>query len=112
MKKRPGGPRSTRRRGSYHHGNLRRALLDAALELVETQGAEALTLRAAARRAGVSPAAPYRHFADKRTLLAAVAEEGFRALTEAMRQATAAHGAQPPGRFRALGVSYIRVGGG
>ncbi|MBI2198599.1 MAG: TetR/AcrR family transcriptional regulator [Candidatus Rokubacteria bacterium] len=108
MRKRPGGPRSARRRGSYHHGNLRRALLDAALELVETQGAEALTLRAAARRAGVSPAAPYRHFADKRTLLAAVAEEGFRALTEAMRQATAAHGDEPLGPFRALGLSYIR----
>ncbi|MBI5629115.1 MAG: TetR/AcrR family transcriptional regulator, partial [Candidatus Rokubacteria bacterium] len=108
MRKRPGGPRAARRRGSYHHGNLRRALPDAAIEIVETQGAEALTLRAAARRAGVSQAAPYRHFADKRTLLAAAAEEGFRALTEAMRQATTAHGDEPLGRFRALGLSYIR----
>jgi len=108
MRKRPGGPRAARRRGSYHHGNLRRALLDAALELVETQGAQALTLRAAARLAGVSQAAPYRHFADKRALLASVAEEGFRALTEAMRQARAAHGDEPLGRFRALGLSYIR----
>ena len=78
-----------RRRKTYHHGNLRRALLDGALRLVEDQGAEALTLRAAARRAGVSQAAPYRHFADKQALLAAVAEEGFRALTEAMRRSAA-----------------------
>src|SRR3989304_5150994 len=56
MRKRPGGPRAARRRGSYHHGNLRRALLDAALELVETPGAEAPTLRAAARPGEGAPA--------------------------------------------------------
>ncbi len=77
-----------RRAGSYHHGNLRHALLEAALWLVETEGTEALTLRAAARRAGVSQAAPYRHFASKEALLAAVAEDGFRAMTAAMRRAT------------------------
>jgi len=73
MAKRPVRPR----RSSYHHGNLSRALVEAALRLVETQGAEALTLRGAARLAGVSQAAPYRHFSDKDALLAAVAEEGF-----------------------------------
>ncbi|OGK79484.1 MAG: hypothetical protein A2X52_10735 [Candidatus Rokubacteria bacterium GWC2_70_16] len=107
MRKRPGRPRSARGRKSYHHGDLRRALLEAARELVQTAGAEALTLRAAARLAGVSQAAPYRHFADKRALLAAVAEEGFRALTETMRRATVAHAGDPLGRFRALGLSYV-----
>ena len=96
-----------RRRKTYHHGNLRRALLDGALRLVEDQGAEALTLRAAARRAGVSQAAPYRHFADKQALLAAVAEEGFRALTDAMRRAAAAQAAGALARFRALGLAYV-----
>ncbi len=81
--------------------------MDAALRLVETQGAEALTLRAAARKAGVSQAAPYRHFADKQALLAAVAEEGFRALTLAMRRASAPHAADPLGRFRAQGLAYV-----
>jgi len=66
-----------KKRGRYHHGDLRRALLDAALELLAREGASALTLREVARRAGVTHAAPYRHFTDKQALLAAVAEEGF-----------------------------------
>ncbi len=94
------------RRDAYHHGNLRRAMIDAALEIVGTEGAQALTLRAAARRAGVSQAAPYRHFADKEALLAAVAEEGFRAMTEAMRRDTGGHPGDALGRFRALGLGY------
>ena len=60
-------------RDTYHHGNLRKALVDAALEILQREGANALTLRGAARAAGVSQAAPYRHFADKEELLAAVA---------------------------------------
>lgn len=96
-----------RRRATYHHGNLPRALVDAALRLVETEGAEALTLRAAARKAGVSQAAPYRHFANKQALLAAVAEEGFRAMSQAMRRASTPHTADPLGRFRAQGLAYI-----
>ncbi len=82
-------------------------MLDAALQLITRQGAEALTLRGAARRAGVSQAAPYRHFADKRALLAGVAEEGFRALTAAMRGAMAASDQNPLSRFRALGLAYV-----
>jgi len=97
-----------RRRGRYHHGNLPRALVAAAVRLVETEGVDALTLRGTARKAGVSQAAPYRHFADKQALLAAVSEEGFRALTEAMRQASAPHQGDPLGRFRALGEAYVR----
>jgi AcrR family transcriptional regulator len=71
--------------GKYHHGNLRQALLEAALGLLTEGGAAALTLREAARRAGVTHAAPYRHFADKNALLAAVSEEGFRLLSQEMQ---------------------------
>jgi AcrR family transcriptional regulator len=95
------------RRSRYHHGDLRRALLDAALRLVRGGGAPALTLRAAARLAGVSQAAPYRHFADKQALLAAVAEEGFRAMTAAMQQAMGPHEDEPLLKFRALGLGYV-----
>jgi AcrR family transcriptional regulator len=96
------------RRGSYHHGDLRRALIDGALRILETQGVSALTLRAAARRAGVSQAAPYRHFADKEDLLAAVAAEGFRALSAAMREAADRAGGEILARFLAIGMTYIR----
>ena len=94
-----------RRRRSYHHGNLRAALVEAALGLVQREGVEALTLRGAARLAGVSPAAPYRHFADKRALLAAVAEEGFRLLAAALREAGGT--TEPRERFRARGPAYV-----
>jgi AcrR family transcriptional regulator len=100
--RRPAG----RRRKPYHHGDLRRALVDAALRLVRSEGPPALTLRAAARLAGVSQAAPYRHFADKQALLAAVAEEGFREMTAAMRRAMS-HEDEPLSKFRALGLSYV-----
>jgi AcrR family transcriptional regulator len=92
------------RRRRYHHGNLRAALVEAALRLVQRQGVDALTLRGAARLAGVSAAAPYRHFADKRALLAAVAEEGFRLLAAALRGVT---GETPRERFRARGRAYV-----
>jgi AcrR family transcriptional regulator len=95
------------KRRAYHHGNLRTALVDAAVRLVEREGADGLTLRAAARRAGVSQAAPYRHFADKEALLAAVAEEGFRALTAAMRRAMARADLTPLERFRQTGSAYV-----
>src|SRR5215813_10430287 len=74
-------------RTAYHHGDLRRALLDATLRLVEEHGPQGFTLRAAARAAGVSPGAPYHHFADKDALLAAVAEEGFELFGDALRDA-------------------------
>lgn len=94
--------------GRYHHGNLRQALVAAALRILEKDGAAALTLRAAAREAGVSQAAPYRHFTDKEALLATVAAESFHALTAAMREAGASLGDDRRARFRALGLAYIR----
>ena len=69
---------------TYHHGDLRTALLRAAGDLLEEQGLGALSLREAARRAGVSHNAPYRHFPDRNALLAALAAEGFHRLGEAM----------------------------
>jgi AcrR family transcriptional regulator len=95
------------KRQTYHHGNLRAALVEAAVRLIDTEGADALTLRAAARMAGVTQAAPYRHFADKEALLAAVAEEGFRALSSAMRSALAAADLTSVERFRQSGAAYV-----
>ncbi len=77
-------PKSQAEERPYHHGDLRRAMVDAALEILgETQSLE-LSLRELARRAGVSHNAPYKHFADKRELLAAVSAAGFETLTKRM----------------------------
>ena len=92
----------------YHHGDLRRALLEGALELLAEGGPSHLTLRAAARRAGVSVAAPYRHFEDKRALLAAVAEDGFLALQRASEEAVERGGQDPIERFYHHGMAYVR----
>src|SRR5215467_776183 len=73
----------------YHHGDLRAALIRAGLAILAEEGVQALTLRAAARRAGVSHNAPYRHFADKEALLAAIAEEGFIDLAARVEEARA-----------------------
>ena len=64
-------------RRSYHHGNLREALVDAALDLIAEKGPAGFTFAEAARQAGVSPAAPYRHFRDRDALMADVARRGF-----------------------------------
>src|SRR5271167_4183220 len=71
----------------YHHGNLKQALIDAAVALIAEVGPQGFTLREVARRAGVSHNAPYRHFLDKDDLLAAVAAEGFERLNESMTKA-------------------------
>ncbi|MGC4963439.1 TetR/AcrR family transcriptional regulator [Gordonia sp. DT218] len=74
----------------YHHGDLPSALIRAAVELLETDGAQALSLRAAARRAGVSTAAPYRHFPDRNALLSAVAAVGYTELAQDLNKANPA----------------------
>ncbi len=90
----------------YHHGDLRRALIDAARRLLESDGPSALSLRAVAREAGVSPAAPYHHFKDKGELLDAVAEEGWDMLNHALTSARAmAVGVKD--KMAALGVAYV-----
>lgn len=93
---------TSKRRRSYHHGDLRTAILRAAAELLEKQGIEALSLRDAARRAGVSHNAPYRHFTNRDALLAALAASGF----ERFREALAA--AERSGGLRARGEAYVR----
>jgi AcrR family transcriptional regulator len=92
---------------TYHHGNLREALLKAALGLVRKAGPQGFTLREAARRAGVSHNAPYRHFKNRDELLAEVAAEGFERLTKFMEQ-SAAQGASPLARFQLSGRGYVR----
>ncbi|HTJ25258.1 MAG TPA: TetR/AcrR family transcriptional regulator [Candidatus Limnocylindria bacterium] len=104
----PGGAGETRPK-PYHHGDLRNALLDEALEVLRVEGSANFTLRDLARRVGVSHAAPYAHFPDKRALLAAVATIGFRALCERLRAADAA-AADPLERLAAIGEAYVRFG--
>jgi len=92
----------------YHHGDLKRVLIDAALGLVEEGGAEAVSVREAARRAGVSPGA-FRHFPSRVALLTAVAEEAqrrFRAEIEAALSEAPA--GDPLARFRSFGLAYLR----
>jgi AcrR family transcriptional regulator len=94
---------------SYHHGDLRRVLIEAALALVEEGGVETVSVREAARRAGVSPGAPFRHFQSRTALLTAVAEEAQRRFRAEIATAIDEVGAGDPlARFRALGVAYLR----
>jgi len=103
-----GLPMATRQRSTYHHGNLRQAIIDAAIELVNEQGVEAMTLREAARRAGVSSGAPFRHFANKRELVLALAEQGMTRLRQAIEAALAGRDAAPaPARLALLGSAYV-----
>ena len=108
-KLRKGPPAGRTQKRAYHHGNLRRALVDEALRLAAEGGIEAVNIREAARRAGVSPGAPFRHFAGRGALLAAVAAEAqrrFRAEIEiALREAPAD---DPLAQFRAIGLAYLR----
>jgi AcrR family transcriptional regulator len=90
----------------YHHGDLRRALIDAASRLLEAEGPSALSLRAVAREAGVSPAAPYHHFKDKGELLDAVAHEGWTLLDQALAAAKA-KAPSPREAMSELGVAYV-----
>lgn len=93
----------------YHHGDLRRVLVEAALQLVSEGGMEAVSVREAARRAGVSPGAPFRHFPSRDALIQAVAEEAQRRFRAEIDAALAAAPAGDPlGRFRRLGLAYLR----
>lgn len=102
---------------TYHHGDLRSALLAAASQILEEQGLAALSLREAARRAGVSHNAPYRHFPDRDSLLAELAAEGFRQLGQAMRgkqgremgEAYVRFALENPSRFRLMFGGQVRL---
>lgn len=92
----------------YHHGDLRNALIAAGRALLAEEGVAGLELRKVARRAGVSHAAPYRHFADKQALLAAVAEDGFVRLAEQTGAALAAAPQDSRSQLLALALAYSR----
>jgi AcrR family transcriptional regulator len=92
---------------AYHHGDLRAALIESALEIIEEIGPRGLTIREVARRAGVSHAAPYRHYADKDELILAVVERGFELLHENMQVARELAGDDPLLQFAASGEAYV-----
>ncbi len=94
-------------RNNYHHGDLREALLSAADEILHEEGLQGLTLRACARRAGVSHAAPKHHFANLSELLSEVAARSFDHLTRALQQAHAEVGEDLDERFRAAALTYV-----
>jgi AcrR family transcriptional regulator len=95
------------KQGKYHHGDLRRAVIETAWQLIAEQGIESLTLRAISQRIGVSRMAPYRHFQNKAMLLAALAQEGFQALFIHLQAALAQSAPEPLLRWQSLGVAYI-----
>src|SRR6266545_7237587 len=101
-------PRRARKpRGSYHHGELRTALLEEAAAVVESEGITALSLRDLARRLGVSHAAPAHHFADRAALVVELARDGFERFAAAL-EAAGAQGRDPVDRLRRIGDAYVR----
>ena len=106
MSRRARAPRIKPKAG-YHHGDLRRQLVIAARRLIDRHGVDAFKLADAAKLAGVSAAAPYRHFEDRLDLLSAVADDGFERLGVAAADAAAGHAAGSVDAVCALGLAYI-----
>ena len=103
----PFDPSDTLKRRGYHHGNLREALIEAALRLIGEKGPAGFTVAEAARAAGVSPAAPYRHFRDRDELMADIARRGFEAFATSLRKAWD-HGRPTPRiALLRLGAAYL-----
>ena len=98
---------SSRRPKSYHHGNLRQALIDRGTHLLDEQGVTHFSLREVAKAAGVSHGAPYRHFSDRSALLEAIAAQGFANLEAACNAAVAAHPDAPRAQLMMAGRAYI-----
>jgi len=107
-KPRPARRTVAKRPGRFHHGDLRWALLQAASLLLEREGTAGVGLRAIARLAGVSPAAPYRHFPERESILAALAEEGLVALGDRMAAAAREDG-EPVAALRAIAGTYVAL---
>lgn len=95
-------------RSTHHHGDLRNALIKAGLDILDTQGLEALTLRKAAARAGVSHAAPAHHFDGKEGLLAAIATHGYNQFTELMQTERYRDGTTPRDQLEGIARGYVR----
>ena len=101
------GPDPDKPRRGYHHGNLRKALVDAALRLISRDGPNGFSFADAARAAGVSPAAPYRHFKDRDALIAEVSRQGFARFAEHLEQAYEKGGPSPMRAFEAVTAAYL-----
>jgi AcrR family transcriptional regulator len=99
--------RAGARERRYHHGDLRAALLEAALAVINEVGPSALSIREVARRAGVSHAAPYRHFRNRDALIEGVVEQGFALMQQAMLRRMAAAPPDPTQQFAASGLAYV-----
>ncbi len=95
-------------KNAYHHGNLRQALIESGLRLIQEKGIRALTLREIGSRLGVSRSAAYRHFADKAELLSAICEAGFIAFGDALEQAKCRAAPDFTSRMQAMGVAYVK----
>ncbi|GGG59503.1 TetR family transcriptional regulator [Salipiger pallidus] len=91
----------------YHHGNLRRALVDAALQLIEAKGPTGFTLSETAKQAGVTPAAVYRHFSGREDLIAEAAREGYEIFADVMQYAYDTHQPSALAAFEATGRAYL-----
>lgn len=99
--------KNSQEKNSYHHGDLKRALLDASIKILKEEGYKALSLRKAATLAGVSQSAPYRHYPDLESLYADIAEEGFKILAERQKKLRSKYKKRPLLLFRESGVSYV-----
>jgi AcrR family transcriptional regulator len=96
------------KKGAYHHGDLKNALIRAGVSILAKEGVSALSLRRVAQKAGVSHAAPYAHFADKQTLVAAIATEGYRRLYKALRAAIESHPDDPAAQLVEGAWAYVK----
>jgi AcrR family transcriptional regulator len=96
------------RKKSYHHGDLKNALIEAGAEILSKEGVGALSLRKVAQKAGVSHAAPYAHFADKQTLIAAISTEGYKKLYEQIAQVAEQYQSDPLRRFVEASWTYVQ----
>ncbi len=92
---------------NYHKGNLKNKLISSGLEILSREGVESLSLRMVAKAAGVSHAAPYRHFDNKESLIAAIAEEGYKKLSNSIIQAASLYPEDPELQLKEAGWGYI-----
>ena len=95
-------------RKKYHHGDLKNALVQAGVEILSQDGIEGLSLRKVAQRAGVSHSAPYSHFPDKQSLIAAISTEGFHQLYDELDAVIAAHPRNPKGQLQHGALAYVQ----
>ncbi|MEM1399100.1 MAG: TetR/AcrR family transcriptional regulator [Pseudomonadota bacterium] len=102
-----GSQKGSRGRRGYHHGNLKTALVEATLALIEEKGPTGFTFADAARKAGVSPAAPYRHFKDREQLIAETARRGYELFADMLEEAWDAGRPTPLSAFETVGRAYL-----